>query len=228
VKRKKYNENYFEKIDTEEKAYFLGFICADGCIINNPKINRYKLILTLHVKDKHILEKFILNINGKMGVWKHGQRKMAQVSFSGKKIINDLSKLGVIPNKTFNIKYPLIDEKLERHFLRGYFDGDGCIRINKDNRDNSERGDMRIVSGSIEMLNSINERMNVLFNTNINKLYGPKNKNHKYIGWASMTDIENIYHGFYDNTSVFLNRKKDIFDNVIKTIQNNKKYRKKQ
>jgi len=227
VKRKKYNENYFEKIDTEEKSYFLGFICADGCIVNNPKIGRYLLTLKLHIKDKHILEKFISNINGNKCVWEHGQREMVQVSFSGKKIINDLSKLGVIPNKTFNIKYPSIDKELERHFLRGYFDGDGCIRINKDKRDNSERGDMRIVSGSIEMLNTINERMHVLFNTNINKLYGPKNKNYKNIGWAGMKDIENIYHGFYDDSNVFLYRKKDIFDNVIKTIKNKKKYRKK-
>ena len=42
-----------------------------------------------------------------------------------------------------------------------------------------------------------------------------------------MTDIEKIYHGFYDNSNVFLYRKKDIFDKVIKVIENKKKYRKK-
>ena len=81
------------------RLIFLGFICADGCVINNPKISRYKLILKLHTKDKHILEKLIESTNGEMIVWKFDQEEMVQVSFSGKKIINDLSKLGILPNE---------------------------------------------------------------------------------------------------------------------------------
>ena len=69
--------------------------------------------------------------------------------------------------------------------------------------------------------------MNVLFGTNINKLYGPKDKEFKYIGWAGMTDIEKIYEGFYSETNLFLERKKIIFDEVNKIINNKKRYRKK-
>jgi hypothetical protein len=146
---------------------------------------------------------------------------------SSKKMVNDLANLGVTPNKTFTLQYPTINETLEKHFLRGYFDGDGCIRVSEDKRDKSKRGDLRIVSGSLDILNKINERMNVLFGTNINKLYGPKDKDFKYIGWAGMTDIEKIYHGFYDNSVLFLNRKKIIFDEVIGIINSKNKYRKK-
>lgn len=142
-------------------------------------------------------------------------------------MINDLLKLGLDSNKTFVLKYPEIEEKLEKHFLRGYFDGDGCIRINTDKRDDSKRGDLRIVSGSMDILNKINERMNVLFNTNINKLYGPKNANYKYIGWAGMSDIERIYYGLYEGSNLFLLRKKIIFDEIMKIIKNKQKYRKK-
>lgn len=229
VKKNKYfyDENYFEKIDSEEKAYFLGFIFSDGSVIYNTKKSLYKVSLKLHTKDKHILESFIKSIKGEMKIWEHGQREMGEVNLSGKKITNDLIKLGVTPKKSFTLQYPNIEENLERHFLRGYFDGDGCIRINIDKRDNNKRGDLRIVSGSIDMLNKINERMNVLFNTNMNKLYGPKNKDYKFIGWAGMTDIEKIYDGFYKNTNLFLFRKKIIFDEVIETIKNKKKYRKK-
>jgi len=152
---------------------------------------------------------------------------MCEVKFSGKKIINDLKRLGVVQNKTLILKYPDIDESIERHFLRGYFDGDGCIRINKDKRDGSERGDLRFVSGSIEMLEKINDRMNYLFNTNKNKLYGPNGSHAKYIGWCGMKDIENIYFGFYNESTFFLKRKKDIFDMVINKIKNKEKYRKK-
>jgi hypothetical protein len=135
--------------------------------------------------------------------------------------------LGVVQNKTFSVKYPKIDEKLEKHFLRGYFDGDGCIRTSVDKRDGSRRGDLRIVGGSLNMLNKINERMSKIFGTKINKLYGPKDKEFKYVGWAGMTDIEKIYEGFYSGSNLFLTRKKIIFDEVIKIIKNKKKYRKK-
>jgi hypothetical protein len=229
VKRKKYfyDEEFFENINNEEKAYFLGFVFADGSVVYDKKKFRYQLTLKLHTKDNHILESFIKSVNGEMKVWKHRQREISEVHFSGKKITNDLIKLGATPRKTFTLCYPNIDKNLERHFLRGYFDGDGCIRINTDKRDGSKRGDLRIVSGSIEMLNKINERMNYLFGTNINKLYGPKNKEYKFIGWAGMSDIEKIYNGFYSDTDLFLKRKKIIFDEVVETIKNKQKYRKK-
>ena len=222
-----YNENFFEKIDTGDRAYFLGVICADGCVTYDVKRFIYQMTLKLHIKDKHILESFITSINGEMNVWKHGQRDMVEIRLSGKKMVNDLISLGVTPNKTFTIEYPNIDEDLEKHFLRGYFDGDGCIRVNEDKRDGTKRGDLRIVSGSVDMLNKINERMSILFGVNVNKLYGPKNKNYKYIGWAGMSDIEKIYNGFYGESMLFLNRKKIIFDEVIEIIKNKQKYRKK-
>jgi hypothetical protein len=77
------------------------------------------------------------------------------------------------------------------------------------------------------MLNKINERMNMLFGTNINKLYGPSDKQYKFIGWAGMTDIEKIYYGFYNNSTLFLQRKNVIFNEVINIITNKQKYRKK-
>ena len=69
--------------------------------------------------------------------------------------------------------------------------------------------------------------MNFLFGTNINKLYGPKNKEYKFIGWAGMSDIEKIYNRFYLDSDLFLKRKKTIFDEVVETVKNKLKYRKK-
>jgi len=69
--------------------------------------------------------------------------------------------------------------------------------------------------------------MSKLFGVNLNKLYGPKNKKYKFVGWAGMSDIEKIYNGFYSETDLFLNRKKIIFDEVIDIIGSKNKYRKK-
>lgn len=225
MKKYKYDEDYFNIIDTEEKSYFLGLIASDGCVINNEV--RKMLTLKLHIKDKHILESMLLSIKSEGKIWYHNQRNICEIKFSGEKIVKDLEKYHITPNKTKIITYPEIDPNFDKHFIRGYFDGDGCIRINIDKRDNSIRGDLRIVSGSISMLESINQKMNCLFNTNMNKLYGPKDKDFKYIGWAGMTDIEKIYYGMYGNSKIFLKRKKEIFDNVIELIKNKKKYRKK-
>lgn len=224
AKRKDYNQSYFENIDTEDKAYFLGFIYADGSIVTNK---RNSLYLKLHTKDLHIIETFIKCIGGEMTPWKQKKRDIIQVSISGEKILNDLLKIGLHQNKTFTIKYPDINPELERHFIRGYFDGDGCIRVKTDKRDGSKIGDLRFVSGSIDMLNKINERMNVLFDTKKNSLYGPKDKNYKYPGYGAMTDIEKIYKGFYEDSNFFLFKKKETFDNVINIIKDKKKYRKK-
>ena len=227
MKRKKFNEDYFEVIDTPEKAYFLGFIFADGCLIDDPKKYRYRLNIKIHNKDEDILERFISLLDSEVKIWKSKGRDISVIGFSSKKIINDLKNIGLHQNKTYTIDYPKIDEKLERHFLRGYFDGDGCIRINEDKRDKSKRGDLRIVGGSVKFIKTLNERMGKLFGVNVNKLYGPKDKNYKFIGWAGMSDIERIYDGFYSDTDLFLNRKKIIFNEVIDLIGDKNKYRKK-
>ena len=94
MRKKVYNENYFEKIDSEDKAYFLGLIYSDGCIVNNQDEYRYKITLKLHTKDKHILEDFIKSVRGEMSLWFHGQRDICEVSLSGKKIVKDLEEKG--------------------------------------------------------------------------------------------------------------------------------------
>jgi hypothetical protein len=91
------------------------------------------------------------------------------------------------------------------------------------------RGDLRIVGGSLDMLNKINERMNLLFGTNINKLYGPKNKNYKFIEWAGMKDIENIYIMVFIWILSFFSKEKNVYlmmllksSKIKKNIEKNK------
>lgn len=84
-----------------------------------------------------------------------------------------------------------------------------------------------VVGGSIEMIEKLNERMCLLFNLNKNKLFGPRNKEYKYISWSGMTDVERIYTGFYRESNFYLERKKATFDEVMNIIENKKRYRKK-
>ena len=128
--QKPINENIFEVIDTEEKAYWLGFLYADGCV--NEKNNRVEL--ALQEKDyNHIVKyKKFLNSSHTIGVKiKDKKYKSYRLSFSNAKIKNDLIHLGCMPNKTKKLKFPTeeqVPKKYIKDFIRGYLDADGCIR----------------------------------------------------------------------------------------------------
>lgn len=126
------NHDFFQKIDTEEKAYFLGLLYADGC--NNGKI----IDIGLSEIDVDILNKFLKAISANFqktynsSIKKRNPKQSNQyrVRFTSVKMASDLSKLGCIPRKTCVLKFPTEEQvptHLMRHFVRGYFDGDGNI-----------------------------------------------------------------------------------------------------
>jgi hypothetical protein len=118
------DESFFETIDSEEKAYFLGFLISDGCV--RKRGNSYNICLKLNNKDLHILEEFkrCLNFNGNLI---HNKDNSVSLSICSKKMFDDLSKYGVVPRKTFVSFIPVVQEEFQRHLLRGIFDGDGYL-----------------------------------------------------------------------------------------------------
>ena len=123
------DESYFDKIDTEEKAYILGFIYADG-FVGDEHFNN----IVISINDLELLE-FIakeLKFSGKIRETRKGGFKNSKpgysLNFSSVKISSRLRELGLYPNKSLTIeRLPKIRDDLVRHFIRGYFDGDGSI-----------------------------------------------------------------------------------------------------
>lgn len=138
--RKYFNENFFEVIDSEIKAYLLGFIFADGCVIERHRggkdSHEYGLKVNVAEKDKNIiflLQQFISPYTRvrikKESITERGYLRKPQyeISFYSKKLFTDLCNLGCYPRKTYLENHiPDIPEGLKIHFIRGYFDGDGC------------------------------------------------------------------------------------------------------
>lgn len=135
--RKKYiNEHIFDIIDTQEKAYWLGLLYADGYVtLYHKKGERYSLELCL--KDKEHIEKFITFLGDK----EHKPTKKI-VQLNGKEFIHwryavyskqlstSLVKNGCLERKSLILKFPtlnIVPENLRCHFIRGYVDGDGSI-----------------------------------------------------------------------------------------------------
>ena len=122
------NENFFENINTEEKAYILGLLYADGYINNNG------FGITLMETDKELLEKISNIIYGKivLGYRKIKNNAKPQYRFEvvSQKMKNNLIEHGCVKAKTFKIRFPYLkNNMIYQHFIRGYFDGDGCLCV---------------------------------------------------------------------------------------------------
>jgi hypothetical protein len=135
---KKYNvdENYFQEIDDQNKAYILGLIYADGNIYKN-RVQLYLVesdlkileqISALLCGDKNLIKKKAGGVcKFKNNSKTYYRKPQVGICVSRKTLINDLKKHGVQNNKTFKIRFPKLKNELYRHFIRGYFDGDGCF-----------------------------------------------------------------------------------------------------
>lgn len=132
--RYNFNEDYFNKVDTEEKAYWLGFLYADGYITSRSR--NFLTGLALSKCDKPHIEKFNKALNSSYPIHTYHNEKdgssYSRVVLASKKMYNNLNRLGCVPLKTNILRFPTSEQvpnELIRHFMRGYFDGDGCISI---------------------------------------------------------------------------------------------------
>lgn len=137
----KFDDSIFDSIDTEEKAYWLGFIYADGNIKTTTKTT-YRLTINLEIGDYKHLEKFNIftkHSNFNVKTVKHGQE--CSWYACSKHLWEILNSYGCTPCKSLTLKFPdesifkesakYTKKELIRHFIRGYFDGDGCISYNR-------------------------------------------------------------------------------------------------
>lgn len=127
----KFNDVVFDTIDTEEKAYWLGFLYADGCLdsspLDNSKKSKFQIELSLKIEDKEHLSKFCKFLDTSMIITETRCRCVVR----SQHMWNILNSYGCTPKKSLTLEFPNLnifkDTELIRHFLRGYFDGDGCV-----------------------------------------------------------------------------------------------------
>ena len=203
-----YDRTKFQKIETEEDAYWLGFITADGSIIENRWVS-----ISLAEKDIEHLKKFCKYIglsetetNEIIGHQFGGaytkDNPIVTVKICSKEIINNLLDKGVFPRKSGKeIPYYDLKPNLQKHYIRGLFDGDGYLRT-------TEYG-WGIV-GSYEICqyvkNYIHENIVDMSNINIHE-HGTI---YKLAGSGSIKTSKIAKH-FYENSSIYLDRKYTLY-----------------
>lgn len=126
------NQNYFENIDTPQKAYLLGFIATDGCI-HKPKQEKQDILrICIQENDKEILDLFKKELDTNKPIKleeRTATKHYVSLEISSQKIVDDIRALGIDYAKTYKCVIPNISKELFPHFIRGYFDGDGSIVI---------------------------------------------------------------------------------------------------
>lgn len=119
------DEDFFSIIDTEEKAYWLGLLFADGHISKKDKV-------MLCMKDLDIIEKFKKSLNSNHPI-KYDSYNNPYINIGCKQICNDLRRIGFNNQKSYDVDFnkilSFIPKELLHHFVRGMFDGDGSIKI---------------------------------------------------------------------------------------------------
>lgn len=212
------NETFFDIIDIQEKAYFLGILYADG--YNNA--DRGSIALTLVENDKEILVKLnnLLQPTKPLQYIKLKNRNnVYRLNIDNKYISQKLSELGCVQAKTFKIIFPeWLDEKLYPHFIRGYFDGDGCITNGK-NPAFSIVGTEQFL---IEIQNILIRELG-LNKTKFQKRHKERKNNITSLICAGRNNCQKIYNYLYENSRIFLERKQKKFLNNFNVT--NKKFK---
>lgn len=203
------NESFFEIIDSEEKAYWLGFLFAEGSL----DTKRYCLGLKLGKKEKEQVERFKKAIEAEHSIKQTTDGRDAWIIKIGSKLIaKSLLKFGFGAGKTLNIRIPSIPDDLIHHFIRGYFDGDGWIS-NPDNR----KATIGFCSCSKEMILDIHKWITQKIGIDCGSLIIRK-RNHipnqhdsfrlHYSGRKTLSLIRDI---LYKDATIFMERKGSAF-----------------
>lgn len=217
ISNKKYylNEDYFDNL-TENGAYILGFLAADGWIKKEGNL----VDLTLSSVDKEILEKIKeeIQLERPLRTFIDSQgREKTSLTFSSQKIREIFKNYNLIPRKTFLLKnLPNLSKKLLIHYIRGYFDGDGSIFYNS-----NKRALWTIYSVNRSFLEDIILFLKKNYNIDPVNIYEDKRKQNiiYFFNYAKKESLKKIYEAIYNDKNLLkLERKFIIFSNIYNDI----------
>lgn len=209
------DETFFDKIDTSEKAYWLGFLYADG--YNHCDGKRY-ITLKLQARDKCMLvlfKKALKSDHPIKDVLDNG-RLQAYFRICNKRLSANLERLGAGQAKSLTLKFPTSDQvpgHLIRHFVRGYFDGDGCITMSN-GRPTHCQINFCLTKEFGESLNLLLARLDIkgsLFKQPPNQIhhlaFGGRQKVLRFMSWM-----------YEDSNGLFLDRKHQRYELILAYI----------
>ena len=212
-----FNEEYFDIIDNEHKAYWLGFIYADGYVIPPIKHHHGKLGILLHQRDEEILQKFKEDLKFRGNINYYKQRTSyslfstpcARIVLTSNRIYNSLVEKGVVCNKSLVLNFPSeqqVPSHLLRHFIRGYLDGDGSITHGSLQKTGNRDYTIKFC-GTKEFLNGIQNFLNIKLALYRKPEHKKQNKNTFCLTIGGNLQVKKILKSIYKDATIYLERK---------------------
>lgn len=211
------NYDYFDVIDTENKAYWLGFLFADGNITTPYRVNKdgsikngiYRIEISLKEEDKDHLDMLRkeLNVEKPLNISKtnYNGANRCRLYFNSKHLWEVLNSYGCTPKKSLTLTFPPIsifkDKSLIKHFIRGYFDGDGCLSWCDTDHKRAHVG----VLGTVKFLTELQHWLPLEFENIVTKRVGENVASLYYAGKTAFY----VSNYLYKNCSVYLQRKRE-------------------
>ena len=200
-----FNLRKFQEIDTEEKAYWLGFILADGYLNEDRNFLNIKLGI---VDEKH-LEKFATFMEEKDYKIKYDiggaytrDNPVCYIDYNSKELVADLKKWGIFQGKSGKeVPIDFIDDNLKKSYIRGLIDGDGCVKNN-----------FFSYVGSIESCQYVKDYFSkwIDYKENCNYIY---KKGTIFTFCLKNQQVNNALKEIYLNSSIYLDRKYEVVKN---------------
>ena len=224
------NDKYFDVIDDEHKAYWLGFIFADGYLSAPPSRpnSQPRVGIALQAGDGYLLEQFKKDIafSGEVKYYYTGKSsfKISQygrIIITSSTLVNSLLRCGCKYHKSLGIEFPsedVLEQSLIRHFIRGYFDGDGGLSgfLCHDKNYNLDYWKYTLsFTGTKEMLDAIKHHLGK-DSLKLMKRYNDKKNNHT-LNICGNHQIVNILDWLYEDATIYMLRKHDKYQ-LIKAL----------
>ena len=211
TKQRTCNEQFFSQIDTQEKAYIVGLIAADGAILKTQQASSI-IKLDLHSKDMDILYKIkeVIQYTGPIKFYKsktsYGEGEIARLLLISDTLVQDLSLIGISERKSHTLGNILkfIPLSLQVHYIRGYFDGDGSWKGNREDIAWSIMGTENTCLGIANLMTELG----------IVKIIPKLQKRHEYdvvktLEYGGRKQCKRIGNWMYKDATIFLDRKFD-------------------
>lgn len=215
---------FIENLD-EYRAYLAGLVMADGCIVYQNGC--FRMTLALNIKDADIIHKLHNHFKvGSICISKDssGYKEQERIRWTvyDHNIVHGLMELSIVPRKTGIERLPSIPKELMRHFMRGFFDGDGYVMCKYNER--LTRNIHRIgFALNYEMGTDINNLFKDELSITPKKLrQNGKSKVSYLLELTGANDLRLIYDYFYTDSTIFLDRKLFIYKELVDGLANKK------
>lgn len=206
-----FDDHLFDKIDSEEKAYWLGFMYADGGLNSGERNNGMEIALKLMDTEHLFKAKTFFNSKREVRIQYKGTCRCRLTLYS-KYFKERLIKLGCISQKSLILKFPTEDQVPKQFiipFIRGYFDGDGVLSYNISNKRNKDK--ILIVPntgmlGTEDFLKGVFKYLPELKNTTLFQANRNGDSRCLQVSWAKEDSIY-VMNTLYKDATIYLNRK---------------------